>query len=115
MTRSGFVAVAWNNGSHDPSGNGYGLKISATDRDLYLERGWGSVVLYLSGKDLPVTVNIDKDSLWNESCRELISREIGAWLIHNGRAPWPKGKPPKFRVLPRGPRAFDILRADSLT
>src|SRR5712692_5638508 len=82
-----FLAVAWNNGSHHRSGAGYGLKISAADRDAHLRREWGTVDLYFPGRDKPAAVNVDKESLWGGTCRELISREIGEWLISNHMAP----------------------------
>jgi hypothetical protein len=104
MARREFEVVAWSNG-----GTGYGLKMSALDRDAYLKREWGEVDLYLPGRDRPTKVNIDKDSLWNKSCRELISKEIGSWLIDNGTAPWPKGSPPKFKLVWRAPREFDVI------
>lgn len=104
--RREFEVVAWNNGRA-----GYGLKMSATDRDAYLKREWGSVDLYLAGRDQPTRVNVDKDSLWNQTCRELISKEIGAWLIDNGMAPWPKGHPPKLRLIWRAPRKFNVIAA----
>ncbi len=102
MTRREFAAVAWNNGSHHASGAGYGLKISARDPDTHLKREWNSVDLYLPGRSQPTRVGVD-------SCRELISQEIGAWLISNGMAPWPKGRPPKFKLVARAERAFDVL------
>jgi hypothetical protein len=104
MVRQDFEVIAWSNG-----GTGYGLKMSAVDRDAYLKREWGSVDLYLPGSRQPTKVNVDKDSLWNKSCRELISKEIGAWLVANGLAPWPKGKPPRFTLVRRGPREFDVI------
>ena len=111
MPGRSFLVKAWNNGSHHQSGAGYGLKMSATDRDAHLQREWGSVDLYLGGQSRPVKVNVDKNSLWNDTCRELISQEIGSWLIGNGMAPWPKGKPPKLKLLRRSQRAFDVLSA----
>src|SRR5215471_14992640 len=101
MPDRNFVVTAWNNGSHHPSGAGYGLKMCVADRDAWLRRQWGSVYLFLGGQSPSVTVNIDKDSLWNDTCRELISREIGCWLIRTGLAPWAKGKPPKLRLVSR--------------
>jgi hypothetical protein len=106
----GFVVVAWNNGSHHRSGAGYGFKMSEGDRDTYLNREWGAVELHLGGAE-PARVNIDKASLWGNSCRELISREIGQWLINRGLAPWPNGSPPKFRLVPKGERAFEVQPA----
>jgi hypothetical protein len=111
----GMLATAWKNGSPDARGNGYGLKISAADRDAFLKREFGSITLHLPGISRPVTVNIDKASMWEGTCRELISRDIGAWLIGVGLAPWPKGAPPKFRLVPRGERAFDVLPASPQT
>ena len=34
-----MIVIAWNNGGHHPSGAGYGLKISITDRNQYFNRG----------------------------------------------------------------------------
>lgn len=112
MEQKGLSATAWKNGSPDERGNGYGLKISAVDRDTYLKRTSGSITLHLPGAPRPVEVNIDKASMWEGTCRELISREIGAWLIREGLAPWPKGRPPKFRLVPRNQRQFDVLPAE---
>lgn len=32
---------AWNNGSHNPTGSGYGLKVVFEDRDKFYKREWG--------------------------------------------------------------------------
>ena len=101
-------AKAWNNGSHDPSGNGYGIKIEATDRDSYFNRTWKHVTLHLEGVGGFLDVNIDKPSFWGEICRELISKEIGQWLIKNERAPWPKGEPPKLELSPMVEGQFQV-------
>ena len=111
MERGYSAATAWRNGSPDERGNGYGLKISAVDRDAFLKRTFGSIDLYLSGVPRPVSVNIHKASMWEGTCRELISKEIGAWLMRMGLAPWPKGEPPRFRLVPRDERRFDVLPA----
>jgi hypothetical protein len=109
VTKESFIAKAWNNGRHHASGAGYGLKISADARDAFFHRNWGTVALHLSGRELPATVNIDKASFWNDTCRELISRDIGSWLIENGMAPWPQGNPPSLHLIARSERAFDVL------
>lgn len=106
-----FVASAWNNGSHHSSGAGYGLKVSASDRDRYFDRRWGMVELHLPTLGEPVRVNIDKDSFWSGNCRELISREIGQWLQKIGKAPWPNGSPPRVALRPRGRGEFDVRLA----
>jgi hypothetical protein len=103
MTGHEFKAVAWR-------GAEYGLKIKPSERDKYLNREWGSLKLYFAGEDRPVNVNIDKDSFWKKDrpCCELISKQIGVWLIKTGLAPWPKGRPPRFKLVPLAPRAFLI-------
>lgn len=99
--------TAWNNGSYHQSGAGYGLKISAIDRDRHFKKAWKSVLIGLpDGSD--VEVNTNKASFWNDSCRELISKEIGAWLIERGYAPWPMRAPPTFELEPVGERRFAL-------
>ena len=100
-------ATAWNNGQHHRSGAGYGLKISRTDRDRFFRREWRTVQLQI-GTDTPIVVNIDKPSFWNDQCRELISAELGRWMLANHLAPWPSGEPPHIALIPREPGKFDI-------
>jgi hypothetical protein len=107
MTDRTLVATAWNNGTSGKSAAGYGLKISPQDRDTFFRREWGTVDLSLPNC-ARVTVNIDKDSFWNNSCRELISSEIGRWMLTSGIAPWSRGKPPRFKLVPIKPRLFDV-------
>ncbi len=102
-----FTAVAWNNGSHRKSGAGYGLKVSIKDRDRYFDREWTEVQLHLPTHK-SVRVNIDKQSFWGGTCRELISNEIGKWLHEVGRARWPRGMPPRVLISARGGGAFDV-------
>jgi hypothetical protein len=111
LKQSEFRAGAWNNSKYLQSGGGYGFTISAADRDAHLRREWGTVDLHLPGRAEPAKVNVDKASLWKGNCLHLISREIGTWLIDNDMASWPRRRPPKFRLVPRGARAFDVLLA----
>jgi len=104
-----FRAKAWNNGSPTASGSGYGLKITKADRDRFLKREWRIVILRFPDAGTEVEINIDNDSLWNDTCRELRSQKIGAWLIENRLAPWPHGKPPTVRLVQSSDRAFDVL------
>lgn len=95
-----MIVKAWNNGQHYPTGAGYGLKIDAADRNLYFRREWKSVTLVLEGQVMPVEINIAKPSFWGKTCRELISAEIGRWLIKNKLTPWMKKNPPKLVLEP---------------
>jgi hypothetical protein len=100
--------TAWNNGQHDKSGNGYGLKIPIADRDKYFDRTRGSVKVVVSDSGAEIEVNTNKKSFWSDSCRELISKELGVWLIRRGLAPWPKGSPPQVKVTPLAEGHFRI-------
>lgn len=91
--------TAWNNGKHHETGAGYGLKISVEDRDRHFDRHRQTVrIRFPDGSDC--AVNVAKSSFWNDTCRELISKEIGLWLIASGNAPWPKGHPPVLKLTP---------------
>lgn len=90
-----MIVTAWTNG-----GTGYGFKLSREDREMYFSREWQSVYLHLPGDAEPFAVNIAKASFWNDTCRELIHRQIRAWMQANGYLPWTKGHPPKFRLEP---------------
>lgn len=93
-----MIVTAWKNGTPSPTGAGYGVKLAASDRDRFFDRNWKSVCLLLEGSPDVIEVNIDKPSFWGNTCRELISAEIGRWLIHNGLVPWPKGQPPTLSL-----------------
>lgn len=96
VKRLNMIVTAWNNGSFHSSGAGYGLKISTSDRDRFFKREWKFVLLELEGQTSAIRINVDKGSFWNETCRELISADIGKWLLQRGLAPWSKGNPPKL-------------------
>ena len=100
--------TAWNNGAHHTSGAGYGLKVDKLDRDRYFSRSWPTINLELPGQTDPVEVNVAKASFWSNTCRELISRDIGRWLIDNKYAPWELGQPPKFQLRKVGERRFRL-------
>lgn len=91
-----MIVTAWNNGQHRSSGTGYGIKINANDRDRYFDKNRSSVFIRINNSNNEVEINIEKDSFWSETCRELICKEIGIWLRNNNLAPWPKMQPPRF-------------------
>lgn len=95
---SSINVVAWNNGNHNKSGSGYGIKISVDDRDRLFNRAWKEIELDIKDFKDGVLINVAKPSFWGESCRELISIEIGRWLIRTKMAPWPTGQPPKLTL-----------------
>ena len=105
-----LIWAAWNNGQHNRSGAGYGLKVPIQDRDRLFDKEWQSVVLELPARDgfSQVKLNVEKPSFWSDACHELISVEIGRWLLTNGYAPWPKQQPPKLKIEHLGGPKFRV-------
>ncbi|MBP1908296.1 PH domain-containing protein [Methanolobus bombayensis] len=103
-----MIVTAWNNGQHHKSGAGYGLKISLADRNQNFKKEWEHIVLEMPDYPKLIKVNIKKDSFWNGTCRELISKDIGLWMISKGDAPWSDGKPPKYRMEHSSENNFSI-------
>jgi hypothetical protein len=99
--------TAWNNGNHNSTGAGYGLKVNGRDRDAHFRRDWSEVLIELpTGPSIKVSV--DKESFWGDACRELISKEIGIWFLDAKLAPWPKGNPPKLDLEPLNGNRFRL-------
>ena len=103
-----MIATAWRNGSESDTGAGYGLKLSLADRERYFRREWGTVSLELEGWPEAVRANIAKSSFWTSTCGELISADIGRWLLANRLAPWAKRQPPKVELRAIGERRFRV-------
>ena len=95
-----MIVTGWNNGDHQKSGAGYGVKLNADDRDRFFKRDWETIILEMEGKPDSIKVNVAKPSFWGTKCKELINVEIGRWLIQNRLAPWKKGYPPRLRLIP---------------
>ncbi len=108
--KQAMIWTAWNNGSHHRSGAGYGFKVDAADRDRHFKRDWTTVIIELPGNSgtTAAEVKVAKKSFWGAQCRELISQDIGVWLIAEGHAPWTAGSPPKFEVEASGVRRFVV-------
>lgn len=104
-----MIVTAWNNGSHNKTGSGYGFKVGKEDRDEHFDSNWESIYLKLPGESEWVKININKDSFWN-GCRELICKKIGIWLRERNEAPWPKGDPPKFCLVQVKDNRFEITK-----
>jgi len=104
-----MVWTAWHNGSHHNPFTGFGFKISEVDRDLYFTRSWKKVTIALPvGTGFVLTeANIDKESFWGD-CRELITKDIGVWMMAQKYAPWGKGLPPKFMAHLVSPATFEV-------
>lgn len=91
----GVRATGWHNGSALTDPAGYGIRLTARDRDTYFEPTWKTVTVEMDGHE-PAIVTI-APSFWR-SCPELRSADIGRWLLDAQAAPWAKGSPPGIAV-----------------
>ncbi|MGI0083293.1 MAG: hypothetical protein ACREAF_02710 [Nitrosopumilaceae archaeon] len=103
-----MMVTAWNNGQYNKTGGWYGFKISIEDRDKYFKKYWKNVILNLDGEAKDIEVNIDKPSFWSDECRELISKDIGIWLINNNKGAWAERNPPKLKMEPTQDNRFTV-------
>jgi len=101
-----MIVVGWNNGDpNSRTGGGYGIRIRGEDRDEYFRKTWSSVAVELeTGEVFDAGLS---PSFWGKT-RALWRREIGNWMLERGMAPWPKGKPPRFRLEPIADRKFRL-------
>ena len=102
METTKIIATAWENGQ-----GSYGFQLKEEDRKRYFTRSWGRVYLHLPGWEV-FSVNIDKDTFWNETCGELIEINIKNWFIENKIIPWPYGTRPRFELKPLRDKHFEI-------
>ncbi len=113
-----MIVTAWKNGKHRSRGVAYGIRLKAEDRKAYFRKSWRSVFLKLEGKSKLVEVNIKKESFWGSKrpkstdCRELIHKEIRAWLKRKFRHQWKKRHPTKLIMEHLKGRKFVVFRFD---
>lgn len=102
-----MIGTVWNNGNHNSSGSGYGIKIQQIDRDQYFNKNWKNIILELGNERIEISVNISKPSFWS-NCRELINKQIGIWLISHGKGTWERDNPPKVRIAQISDNKFSV-------
>lgn len=99
-------ASSWNNGSPNHiTGTGLGLRIDAHYQPSIFNQGFTTIDLYHKGNLIAKSVNVA-----NKSCRELIHKDIGLWLIQNRWDTWPANQPHRFTIIQkRNTNSFEIL------
>ncbi len=86
---------AWNNGSRNANGSGYGLRVPKNQKALFA--GLQKVDIVLPDNTTVPNINITQ-GFWN-SCSELRSKAIGQYFHKTGQALWAKWVPPKFNMV----------------
>jgi hypothetical protein len=98
----------WNDGKHNPSGNGYGIRVGVKGRE-YFEKNILKINLSIENSEF-FEVKIT-EGFWR-NCTEFRDKRIGEWMIKNNFTPWKKGEPPKFNltVLPNNKFHLEKLK-----
>jgi len=86
------------------AGGTLGLRVGKDNATRFFDRKWRCVNLDLGGT--VATVKITK-RFWS-SCPELRSASIGRFLERQGLAPWPKGRPPRMKLIPLVGNRFSV-------
>ncbi len=105
-----MIVSTWNASSYNDSGAGYGVRISASDREKFFDKSWKSIILYIGKFENSVILPI-RGTFWT-ICPELRNMKIGEYLIVNGLNKWKKGKPHKLILFPQNDNQF-MLRVKS--
>ena len=105
-----MIVTAWNIGTHNRNGSGYGFKVKNADRDAFFKKEWKSIFLETEEESEPLEVVINSEKFWSENGHEVVSPIIGKWLHKNGLAPWRRGNPPTFEVEQLQDNHFKIIK-----
>jgi hypothetical protein len=103
------IATAWSNGQLPRRASTYGLRIRPADRKVHFRRSWRTVTVILSGPGVRNVARVNLSPSFWRTCPELRGRRIGSWLLKQGAAPWSKGRPPHFDVLPISGRRLLVV------
>ena len=87
-----LLVSSWNDGKHNPNGNGYGIRVGKKGRE-YFKKNISTIKLSIENSDF-IDIKIT-NGFWR-NCTEFRDKRIGKWMIKNNFAPWRKGQNPKF-------------------
>ena len=66
-----------------------------------------TITLFVEGEQEPVEIVTGKASMWERTCRELLKKEIGLWLLKAKLAPCPTRHPPAVVLVERSAGVFE--------
>ena len=106
---SDMIVSAWRNSSaQKTTGTMFGLRLGAALRNKLLPQRVEQVTVQLQDNPVLKVVVTLTDGFWNK-CPEFKHPEIGPWLQRQSiPIPWPRGLPPKFRLVQHGPAEFEV-------
>jgi hypothetical protein len=94
-----MVCSVWKGGT-------FGLRIGKANVHQYFQRNWASIVVIIDGQTR--VFNLSK-TFWT-NCPEIRSKAIGDWLRKHGLDCWPKGNPPRVKLIPLRSNKFKLVK-----
>jgi len=95
-----IAVTVWEDGS-----GGFGVRIPVAAKRQFSEH-WTKVHVEVDGELCTYPL---RETFWT-TCPELRGRAIGRWIKKHGLTDWPKGKPPKLRLIPLGGNRFRLAK-----
>jgi hypothetical protein len=105
-----FEVKSWHNGARHKTGAGYGIRIPIILRDRYFNKKYSFIILELEDYSEVIHVNIAKKSFWDSTCRELIHKEIGKWMIKHQIDSWDQGSPFNLKMEWKSENKFKLFK-----
>lgn len=90
-SRGTFEARGW----QSSGGVTLGLRFGAENARRYVDPSWTELVVELDGELHNFQL---RGSFWRH-CPEVRGAAITEWLQRHGLAPWPRGEPPRLRMV----------------
>jgi hypothetical protein len=94
-----MTCSAWKGGT-------FGIRVGKANVHKYFQKNWSSIVVIIDGRTH--LFNLSK-TFWN-NCPEIRSNAIGVWLHKHGLDCWPKGKPPKVKLMRLSSNKFKLVK-----
>jgi hypothetical protein len=97
-----MVVTAWNNGEGQ-----YGIRVGKENRDRYFDPSWQRIEVEVDGGVHTFKLT---PGFW-KGCPEFRDRgstAIRDWLQKRNALDWPKGQPPRYRLIPIEGRRFRL-------
>lgn len=100
-----MIVTGWKNGKFGTRQDvAVGLAIGRKNREQYFDKKWDHILIDFDGGTARVAI---ANRFWT-SCPELRSRAIADWMKRNGLIPWPKGLPPRIKLIPIAQNKFQL-------
>ena len=88
--------------------NTYGIRVGALNRKLYFDRSWVEIHVELDGQFHQFSLT---KGFWHKcpEFRDSGKSVIKEWLQRHKTIKWPRGKPPRMKLISLGDNKFRLV------